>query len=267
MSRHDPPTACLEALPVEIWLMVMSYLSPTDRLYGFGNINSRLNAILREAGAGIDDELMLGSLLSHELSSCIISVKLQRRCLTLDLYYLVHVRSLTILQIMQCQMSAIDPIYLPHLTHLHLASISNARDADFDRLLELILNQKFESLVSMHLPQASFFGTYNCIGHAGLKNITIGSCRSNRFGILISLMPNVRFLEIHHLINWPIKETLHHNKLFSVKFHVDSPHVSTHDIDRLKAALPSLKHVKTIELETEQSKCIPLSSYDTTLEL
>ena len=266
MPCHDPSIVCLETLPVEVWLMAMSYLSPTDRLYAFGNINSRLNAILREAGGGVDDELMLDSLLSHELSSCVTYVKLERRCLTLDLYFLVHVRSLTILQITQYQISAVDPVYLPHLRHLHLSSTSNALDADFGRLLELILNQQFESLVSMHLPQASFFGTYNCIGHTGLKNITIGSCRSNRFGDLISLMPNVRFLEIHHLINWPITETLHHNKLFSVKFHIDSSRVDTDDIDRLKEALPSLQHVKAIELKTKQSNCIPLSSYDTILD-
>ncbi len=90
---------------------MLAHSSPIDRLYSFGNINTRLNAILREAGAGIDDELVSNSSLPHELPSCITFVKLQRLSVTLDLYYLVHIRSLTILQMSQYHIAAIDPIY------------------------------------------------------------------------------------------------------------------------------------------------------------
>ncbi len=265
MPNVSTVNSCLEVLPDEVWLIMLAHLSPTDRLYSFGNMNTRLNAILREAGAGIDDELVSNSSLFHELSPCISFVKLQRRCVTIDLYYLIHIRSLTILQMLQYQIAAIDPIYLPHLTHLHLSSISSALDADFDRLLESILNQQFQSLVSMHLPRASFFGHFKYVGHSGLQNVTIGSCRSNRFSNLIGLIPNVRFLEIQHLINWPIRQTVTHSKLFSLKLHIDTANSDTQDIDRLKMALPSLQHMKTIELKIKESKCIPLSVFDTKL--
>ncbi|CAF2636248.1 unnamed protein product [Rotaria sp. Silwood2] len=153
---------------------------------------------------------------------------------------------------------------MPYLTHLHLTSSSNALDAFYGRLLELILNRYFESLTSVHLPQANFFGIFNCIGHSGLRNVTIGSCRSDRFGNLISLMPNVRYLEIRHLIKWPINQKIIHSNICHLKLYIGSVTInSSHEIEALKLALPSLRHVMVNQLKTPQSQCIPLSSYDT----
>lgn len=265
MSERHKPVSCLEHLPNELLLMILAYLPPSDRLRTFTNLNSRLNAVLREAGAGVDDNLVMDACLLSDLSSCITVVNLQRRCEIIDLYNLENIRSLKILHTMRYQIVAIDPMYMPKLTTLYLTSPTNTLDACYGRLLELILNQNFESLVSVYLPQAHFFGVYNCAGHSGLLYLTIGACHSSRFASLIGLMPNVRHLEVQHLISWPIRQTVIHSQIRYLKFRVNCQTIETKDIHALNIAMPSLKHVRVIELKTRPDKCLPLSSFDTTL--
>ncbi|CAF1574629.1 unnamed protein product [Rotaria magnacalcarata] len=220
---------------------MLTDLTPSDRLLAFGNLNFHLNAILCEAGAGVNDAMASDSCLMCELPSCIALFNLQHRCEIINMYSFDNIRPLTMLHIMRHQIIAIDPIYMPNLTMLSLSSPYDTLDACYGRLLELILNQNFQSLVSMHLPQAQFFGIYNCTGHSSLQHVTIGACRSSRFSTLIDLLPNLITLEIRHLISWPIRQTITHNKIHYLKFHIDAHSIEMEDIDALKTAVSSLK--------------------------
>ncbi|CAF3264143.1 unnamed protein product [Rotaria socialis] len=266
MSNVHTLASCLEQLPDELWLLMLTYLTPSDRLLAFGSLNFRLNTILCEAGAGVNDVMARDSCLMYEMSSCIALVNLQHRCEIIDMYSLNNIRSLTMRHIMRHQIIAIDPIYMPNLTVLRLSSPSDTLETCYARLLELILNQNFRSLVSMHLPQAEFFGIYNCTGHSSLQRVTIGACRSSRFSTLIDLLPNLITLEIRHLISWPIRQTITHKKIRYLKFHIDAHSIEMEDTDALKAAAPSLKYIEAMQLTNTLSKCLPLSSYDTTID-
>src|SRR5262249_3723994 len=143
MSNTYTSISRLEQLPDELWLLILAHLSPTDRLRAFGNLNCRFNAILCEAGIGVDDAMALDFDLLSKLSSSITVINLQRRCEVINMYRLERIRSLIMSCILRHQIIAIDPIYMPNLTVLRLASPSNTHNACYGRLLEYILNQNF----------------------------------------------------------------------------------------------------------------------------
>lgn len=266
MSNVHPSVSCLEQLPNELWLLILTYLSPGDRLRAFGNLNYRLNVVLYEGGAGIDDSIARYSCQLDELSPCVSTIVLQRRAEMLYLNNFPKVRALIMLDIMRHQILAIDSIYTPYLTVLHLSSSNNTLDACYGRLLEFILNENFPSLVSMRLPQAHFFGFCKGIGHSGLRYVTIGTCHSIRFANLISLIPNAISLEIRHLISWPIRQTVNHKNIRYLTFCIDSHSDTMHDIDSLKSSISSLKDVRIMELDGKMSRCVPISQYDTVID-
>jgi hypothetical protein len=183
----------LEILPDELLIAIIAYLHPVERLWTFGQLNTRFSNILREVGVGIDVQTPQQAIsLSHCIHPLVplhvVSFRLRVLCPLFDLIAFRNLRSLILFNLTQQQLTAVNSKCMPHLIRLSATTFAGSNS-----LIQTVVTNQFPALRIVHLPQSRWT---DCGARCNIiRSLAVGECFLIDFRRLLNSMPNLRYLE------------------------------------------------------------------------
>ncbi|CAM4835826.1 unnamed protein product [Rotaria magnacalcarata] len=183
----------LELLPDELLIAIFAYLHPVERLWSFGQLNSRFSNILYEVGVGINVQtsqqaVTLPHCIYPLLPLHVVSVQLRILCPLLDLIAFSNVRSLTLSNLTLQQLATVNSKYMPYLMRL-----SATTSAGSNSLIQNVVTDQFPALRIVHLPLSRWPDCRTMCNV--IRSLAIGECLLMDFRRLLCSLPNLRCLE------------------------------------------------------------------------
>ncbi|CAF1560293.1 unnamed protein product [Rotaria magnacalcarata] len=233
----------LELLPDELLIAIFAYLHPVERLWSFGQLNSRFSNILYEVGVGINVQtsqqaVTLPHCIYPLLPLHVVSVQLRILCPLLDLIAFSNVRSLTLSNLTLQQLATVNSKYMPYLMRL-----SATTSAGSNSLIQNVVTDQFPALRIVHLPLSRWPDCRTMCNV--IRSLAIGECLLMDFRRLLCSLPNLRCLEtsitrcdlVFDKTIYPVHSSLHRLNLFI------EDNINQYEVELLLHGVPELLHL------------------------
>ncbi|CAF2396703.1 unnamed protein product [Rotaria sp. Silwood2] len=248
--------SCLEDLPDELLLDIFSYLSPIDSFILFSYINNRFNSIL------CDQSIQLGIQITNNnynkinyFADYFTHIHICNDN-DIDIRQFNNVRSLILGPYPKPTDELLNQLveqplkYFPYLTQLTVyQSLSTWYSPPSVRLWTQLFTNKFSSrLKHCSLPGRIFALPTTFFYCPSLRSLSIGGCSLRDLPILLSTLPNLKFLstDLWGIADIKNQSSYHHSNLSHICIKFNQQTIVLEELSCLLSYVPYLK-IFTIE--------------------